>query len=491
MLLTRSRLFSTSSAPQTAPPRQSLAGAVAAAALAVAASVAWRDASQTDLALLRPSGEPGAEELAALRSWLSARGCDVSLLEFAPSSEPSVGLSIALRSEPPDRRSGSFWFLRPRTNVFAAFPQSSALTAHSVTQEPQLGGLYAQWLRDELLSEREAVQLFLLVERARGAASPWHHYVACLPRPPLSTPLWWTQLNELAGTPLWEAVWTQRRQLEDRWRSLAPLAAEALRAAGAGSAARHLTLDDFQWATSVYWSRAMRFSDAEPSSEGIVPGLDFCNHASGAQQSASWALLGWQDGSGGTFVLAEAKHARLSPGAELRIDYGRGRSNEELLFLYGFAEERNPADALLVAPPLPRDQAEAASDASHRSRMALLSARGLEPRVFLPADGGAAQLEEAISVFSLFAQSPAELDADLAGALKSRAKADVRRRALMLLQRLLEQRRDAMAVTGSVAEDEARLRAGGLEPTRLAAIRYRLAQKRICAHYLGLVRARC
>jgi len=63
------------------------------------------------------------------------------------------------------------------------------------------------------------------------------------------------------------------------------------------------------------------------------------------------------------------------------INYG-DKSNEELLFLYGFVEENNPHDVLMVPCPLPPPSEW---DATLQARVELLRRRGLAPQLFLPA----------------------------------------------------------------------------------------------------------
>ncbi len=51
-------------------------------------------------------------------------------------------------------------------------------------------------------------------------------------------------------------------------------------------------------------------------------------------------------------LLYASRAVRTCAGDELYISYG-DKSNEELLLLYGFAEEANPNDFLMLALPLP------------------------------------------------------------------------------------------------------------------------------------------
>jgi hypothetical protein len=80
-------------------------------------------------------------------------------------------------------------------------------------------------------------------------------------------------------------------------------------------------------------------------------------------------------------ALVCPRGTRLPPGTEITISYG-DKSNEELLFLYGFALKDNPADTLMVACPLPPDPAD--WDQTLPARLQLLRNRGLAPQFFLP-----------------------------------------------------------------------------------------------------------
>ena len=450
----------------------------------------------------KPKAQHPALNTVALREWLERGGADVTHLDFAPSA---TGLGVYLRSPP---AGGGWWtWLRGQPRALAAFPLSSTLSSARACADAEVGPLFSRWLADgKLASEREAVQLYLLVQRARGEASPIAPYLAVLPEP--STPLWWSdgELRELAGTTLWEAAQAQKRQLALSWTRVRPLAAEALRASGAGGTPPSEL--EWRWAVSQYWSRAM--SGPPPMGEAIVPGLDFLNH-SGVKSNTLWTVWGAaaavQEGKDpSTVVLADAPSRQAKVGDELRLSYGSDRPNDEMLLNYGFTDPAYwPSDVLMVAPPLPRSAEEAAADGALQSRMMLLHARGLEPRVFLPTVPAGrsrglteqAAVEAALPTFAVFALSEAEVGAALEG--DSDDADSARAGALMLLFRLLQQRVAAMAATGSVEQDEAALRthdaadrAGGgpglLPPRSYAALVYRVQQKRLAARYVGEVR---
>ena len=117
--------------------------------------------------------------------------------------------------------------------------------------------------------------------------------------------------------------------------------------------------------------------------EGIVPGLDFCNHHvtapkcwwevvapemeplppaakeqqgddKKASQSAAVVTAVVADSPSGEVMVQLRAHrgAPLKQGEELMISYG-DKSNEELLMLYGFAVPGNPNDMVMLHCPLP------------------------------------------------------------------------------------------------------------------------------------------
>lgn len=150
------------------------------------------------------------------------------------------------------------------------------------------------------------------------------------------------------------------------------------------------TFADYLWAAATYRSRMMHVpvgigAGGGASDSGgcviLAPGIDFVNHQRGANASAYWHIdvvdddTGNSDGVGGgegveqgekpkpkpkkknvhvsLFVKRDRIRAVSGGGEEITIDYG-GKSNEELLFLHGFCEDRGSDDEkLMVHVPLP------------------------------------------------------------------------------------------------------------------------------------------
>jgi hypothetical protein len=116
-----------------------------------------------------------------------------------------------------------------------------------------------------------------------------------------------------------------------------------------------------------------------------------------------------------------------APGQEVTIDYG-DKSNEQLLFLYGFAELDNPAEVLTLIFPLPPP---GEWDETLAARVELLQRRGLRPQLHLSAADLAASCatgstkdenassplpEGVMETLEVFMLSPQQLQQELQGA---------------------------------------------------------------------------
>jgi hypothetical protein len=192
----------------------------------------------------------------------------------------------------------------------------------------------------------------------------------------------------------------KKAMLQDTWRRIEPVAQQLAVTEGLdvdSDSPMRPTYSDFLWAYSIFWSRAISIPISNTSVlEGIVPGLDFANHSD--TSSCRWTMSkksagggrGDSDRGGGMKDTSAAppyiqlvcpRGSTLTPGSEITINYG-DKSNEELLYLYGFALEGNAHDILMVGCPLPPPSDW---DETLHARVQLLRARGLTPQVFLPA----------------------------------------------------------------------------------------------------------
>ncbi|GJP75058.1 hypothetical protein CLOP_g5557 [Closterium sp. NIES-67] len=219
--------------------------------------------------------------------------------------------------------------------LLLSVPLSLLLSAPTALQDPLYGSTLRRLHAQGLLDHRMLVILLLLLHRCHQKdRSFWAPYLACLPQS-FDSPLWFDQatLEELTGTPLHAAASAQRANLRRVYEEqVEPLFAAVVGEAEdgrSGDASTSISLYDFLWANSIFWSRALSLPltpcrsayadvagagnaddatvaadadadtadagdagdagdavrDATPASsasrclEAIVPGIDFCNHS--------------------------------------------------------------------------------------------------------------------------------------------------------------------------------------------------------------------
>ncbi|XP_010523051.1 PREDICTED: uncharacterized protein LOC104801461 isoform X2 [Tarenaya hassleriana] len=320
-----------------------------------------------------------AEEDAKLElflDWLQVngvelRGCNIKY------SEPRKGFGIFASSETSD---GSLLVV----------PLDLAITPMRVLQDPLLGPECQKMFEEGEVDDRFLMILFLMVERLRKNSS-WKPYLDMLPTR-FGNPLWFTddEMSELKGTNLYRATELQKKMLMSLYNEKVEGLVKRLLILDGGSESE-VCFDSFLWANSVFWSRALNIplphsyvfpqSRQDPGScssiscvpatesanvkaekesqveesithgetvwvEGLVPGIDFCNHD--LKPVATWEVDGTGSVSGVPFsmyLLSVEQHPTLNK--EITISYGN-KGNEELLYLYGFVIENNPDDYLMV-----------------------------------------------------------------------------------------------------------------------------------------------
>ena len=236
----------------------------------------------------------GAEEV---RAWVRRfRGAQVDAT--APSTgEGERGLVAASDLEP-----GA---------VVVAVPEPCLVTLERLEAEGRLRNG---------LSATASLALWLLEERASGAASPSSPYLRSLP---LAYP-----------TPeTWGADWRGLRARACRFEASQ---VSALRTATS------LPLDHVRWALGTVATRSCFW----PGRGGmcLVPFGDLLNHENPAPEAPAdlGALFGFDQTSRAYVFRAQRRFAK---GEEIFISYGR-KANVELLSIYGFALEENEYDCV-------------------------------------------------------------------------------------------------------------------------------------------------
>ncbi|XP_008462641.1 uncharacterized protein LOC103500952 isoform X1 [Cucumis melo] len=334
--------------------------------------------------------------------------------------------------------------------VLLVVPLDLAITPMRVLQDPLYGPECRAMYEEGEVDDRFLMILFLMVERLRENSS-WKPYLDVLPtrfgNPLWFTD---NELLELKGTTLYRATELQKNSLQSLYENKVKKLVSRLLTLE-GFSGREVSFEDFLWANSIFWARALNIpmphdyvfpkiqeevgSDslieetAEVSTsavcdvqlactknedgcedlrmidsaatgetfgslkqetvwvEGLVPGVDFCNHD--LKATATWEVDGIGSTTGVPFSMyllsalildISGKAVSRSSGVEeVSISYGN-KGNEELLYLYGFVMEDNPDDYLMVHYPLEAIQNASFSD----SKLQLLELQKAEMRCLLP-----------------------------------------------------------------------------------------------------------
>ncbi|XP_026411595.1 uncharacterized protein LOC113306889 [Papaver somniferum] len=319
--------------------------------------------------------------------------------------------------------------------ILLVVPLDLSITPMSVLQDPSLGLKCRAMFEQGEVDDRFLMILFLTVERLRKN-SLWKPYIDMLPVT-FGNPLWFNEdeILELKGTTLYKATQMQKKKLEGLCEEkVKDLVMEILD----GEAESEVRYEDFLWANSIFWTRALNIpfphsyvfpktseeencsvpldaeggiitSEVSPPSvdengshgcelasgvganavnsaqgesvwvEGLIPGIDFCNHV--IKSTTTWEVdsLGLTTGVPASMYLLSAEQGTIRNEEEICISYG-DKGNEELLYLYGFVIDDNPDDYLMVHYPVEAIQSVPFAD----SKAQLLEVQKGEMRCLLP-----------------------------------------------------------------------------------------------------------
>uniref|UniRef100_A0A2P2KFN4 Uncharacterized protein LOC105643059 isoform X1 n=1 Tax=Rhizophora mucronata TaxID=61149 RepID=A0A2P2KFN4_RHIMU len=315
--------------------------------------------------------------------------------------------------------------------IMLVVPLDLAITPMRVLQDPLIGPECRAMFEEGEVDDRFLMILFLMFERLRKNSS-WKPYLDMLPTS-FGNPLWFNddELLELKGTTLYRATELQKKKLLSFYKDKVKDLVKKLLILD-GDLENDVCFEDFLWANSVFWSRALNIplprsyvfpqiqedqdthclvdksvascvnipnrdfvneagkkganGVTSPSTqgetvwvEGLVPGIDFCNHD--LKPVATWEVdgAGLVTGVPCSMYLLSAEQPSSQTVEEISISYG-SKGNEELLYLYGFVIDNNPDDYLMVHYPTEAIHNIPFSD----SKMQLLEAQKADMRCLLP-----------------------------------------------------------------------------------------------------------
>ncbi|XP_030929491.1 uncharacterized protein LOC115955500 isoform X2 [Quercus lobata] len=267
--------------------------------------------------------------------------------------------------------------------VLLVVPLDLAITPMRVLQDSLLGPECRAMFEEGEVDDRFLMNLFLTLERLRKNSS-WKPYLDMLPTS-FGNPLWFTddELLELKGTTLYRATELQKKKLQTLYDDkVKPLVKKLLTLDGDSES--EVCFEDFLWANSVFWTRALNiplphsyvfpqtqeedsnFATTKDSElctnyissgenekgcrvqnvdsqvngvtstaiqgetiwvEGLVPGIDFCNHD--LKAAATWEVdrTGSITGVPFSMYLLSAEQSLFETEREISISYGN-KGNE-------------------------------------------------------------------------------------------------------------------------------------------------------------------
>ncbi|XP_047075244.1 uncharacterized protein LOC124685016 [Lolium rigidum] len=353
-------------------------------------------------------------KLQSFLQWLQANGADLRGCTIRACGRKGFGVYSAAAAT---------------DGVVMVVPLDLAVTPMRVLQDPLVGPRCRALFEEGGVDDRLLVMLFLMAERLRPT-SLWKPYLDMLPST-FGSSVWFDdeELAELEGTTLHRATVMQKRSLQKLFDDkVKGLVEELLQVDDSGSSIE-VQFEDFLWANSIFWTRALNIplphSYVFPGSldeqqtrtvgslgdsglttqqesdtavkntrgdensescktesiwvEGLVPGIDFCNH--NVKALATWEVdsVGNATGIPASMYLRLVDKSSVETGTEIYINYGN-KGNEELLYLYGFVVDNNPDDYLMVHYPIEALRQVQSADV----KMRLIEMQKAELRCLLP-----------------------------------------------------------------------------------------------------------
>jgi hypothetical protein len=201
----------------------------------------------------------------------------------------------------------------------------------------EIGSYPEEWSWDE----RPVLALFLLMLRKIEVMNSkfarfWRDYLELLPKS-IYLPIRYDSqdLESIYHTNLFRAVQARKRSLSNEYALLSAWWEWEPRP----------TLDEWTYVNELLWTRGMGIPDEIDDTKEtmtIVPLMDFVNHSLDA--NGKWILQSTAENQeGGIFLVVD----RDLGDREILVSYG-AKSNEELLFQYGFAIPDNPYDRVMM-----------------------------------------------------------------------------------------------------------------------------------------------
>lgn len=181
-----------------------------------------------------------------------------------------------------------------------------------------------------------SIALFLLREKAMGAASSWRPYLDILP-PETDSPIFWSEeeLSQIRGTQLLSTTFGVKEYVQSEFTKVE----DEVILPNKHLFSETITAADFLWAFGILRSRV--FSRLRGDKLVLIPFADLINHNSSiTSEDVCWEIKGK-----GVFsrelIFSLRTPSYVKAGEQVYIQYDLDKSNAELALDYGFIETNN------------------------------------------------------------------------------------------------------------------------------------------------------
>jgi len=292
------------------------------------------------------------EENSKLEKWLAEKGVWVS--EVASWGQPSAGVSMAVETREQTENEVSGRGLVARRDIeqyeeLARVPESVLLTKASSRE------VFGEDCITANMSDYPAIALHLVHEKyVKKESSDWAPYMAVLPTTEeIGASFSWSD-EELETLLSGSICQNMSLYLKEQVKTEFEMhQATIMKQFPERFPAEAFTYENYVWAYSVIFSRAVRldFPDSdEDDIVALVPYIDLINHNPNSESrirgvSEGAAVPGVSSYERSVVVLSDRYYNKYE---QIYISYGQ-KSNAQLLMLYGFSMERNTQDFVTIS----------------------------------------------------------------------------------------------------------------------------------------------
>jgi len=290
--------------------------------------------TQTQLQPQTPTPTQQLPVVAELLAWMRAHGADVGRLEIrylGKDEGHGVFAAQALQAG--------------EATVRVPFALTMSVESAAQSDLASVLGAYRELPPDEVLA------LHLMHERGKGTGSFFSPFIRSLPRA-FDLPVFWSdeQLQELAGTNVLLLTQMMKRQLAQDFAGIHTALMDEFPSVftprqGPNASYTRPTLQDYEWAMGVIWSRAFGVTRDREYLHVLCPAMDMFNHDVRLRNPLDDFVRFDEDAQTLEHRVCTDGGIAVASGAPLLISYGQ-YSNAKLLYSYGFAVPGNPRLAL-------------------------------------------------------------------------------------------------------------------------------------------------